>query len=390
MSRATRARRIVAAGLYGGGSLGALSAALYGVLYGESKLARRRIKEPTGLPPESNGTWGPDGLADSAAAVVRAGRRSAPAATPLVLAMIGDSSAAGFGAGAPEHTPGAVIAVRLSGLTGRPVQLLSTAVIGARSSDLASQIGRALAGQHPDIALIMIGANDVTHRVKASESIRYLTAAVQTLGGAGVPVVVATCPDLGTIKPIAQPLRFFARRLSRSLAAAQTIAVVEAGGRTVSLGDLLGPEFAKRRELFSEDQFHPSEHGYRAAAEAILPSIMAILDLPTETSPAGRFTGRRARPIASAAARAAGHPGTEVAQAQVDGESFGERGRWARLLRRNTEPTGLIEPGLGDHEDEQDLPADDASLDAVSQEDAVSFGSYSPAGEGSPGTATQG
>ncbi len=38
--------------------------------------------------------------------------------------------------------------------------------------------------------------------------------------------------------------------------------------------------------------------------------------------------------MAKAAARAAGLPGTEVAPAQVHGESAGRRGPWARLIRR--------------------------------------------------------
>jgi lysophospholipase L1-like esterase len=331
MSRATHARRIVAAALYGGGGLGALSAAMYGVLYGESKLARRRIAPPRAPAPAVDGIW--HGL-DPDATTVRA---------PLRMAMIGDSSAAGVGVVTNAHTPGALLALGLSDRAQRPVELLSTAFIGARSSDLPAQVVKALdavAPQKLDIAVIMIGANDVTHRVRPADSIRDLTAAVRTLRAAGSQVVVATCPDLGTIRPIAQPLRYIARRWSRALAAAQTIAVVEADGRTVSLGNLLGPSFAAQRHWFSEDGFHPSEHGYAAAAEVMLPSVLASLQLPTGTEPATRFTSRRARPIANAAARAAGHPGTEVARAEVDGRQFGDRGRWARLLRRqaSTEP----------------------------------------------------
>jgi lysophospholipase L1-like esterase len=325
MSRATRARRIVAAALYGGGGLGALSAAMYGLLYGESKLARRRIAPPRRPAPAVDGIW--HGLDPDAAS----------AALPLRMAMIGDSSAAGVGVASDVHTPGALLAMGLSEHSGRPVELLSTAFTGARSSDLASQVGRALGAASPqqlDIAVIMIGANDVTHRVRPADSIRDLRAAVRTLRAAGAQVVVGTCPDLGTIRPIAQPLRYLARRWSRALAAAQTIAVVEADGRTVSLGDLLGPSFAKQRHWFSEDGFHPSEHGYAAAVEVMLPSVLAALDLPTGTEPATRFTSLKARPIADAAARAAGHPGTEVAPAEVDGRQFGDNGRWARLLRR--------------------------------------------------------
>ena len=40
------------------------------------------------------------------------------------------------------------------------------------------------------------------------------------------------------------------------------MAVVAEGGRTVSLGSLLGPQFASDRTMFSSDEFHPSAAGY--------------------------------------------------------------------------------------------------------------------------------
>jgi hypothetical protein len=126
----------------------------------------------------------------------------------------------------------------------------------------------------------MVGANDVTHRMPATRSVRHLSAAVRRLRTAGAEVVVGTCPDLGTIEPVQQPLRWLARRASRQLAAAQTIGTVEQGGRTVSLGDLLGPEFAANpRELFGPDNYHPSAEGYATAAMAVLPTVCATLGL---------------------------------------------------------------------------------------------------------------
>ena len=71
------------------------------------------------------------------------------------------------------------------------------------------------------------------------------------------------------------PLRELARQWSRRLAAAQTIAVVEAGGRSVSLGLLLGPSFAAPGELFGRDRFHPSVAGYASMVAALLPSVAA-------------------------------------------------------------------------------------------------------------------
>ncbi|MCW2528627.1 MAG: Lysophospholipase L1-like esterase, partial [Pseudonocardiales bacterium] len=111
----------------------------------------------------------------------------------------------------------------------------------------------------------------------------------------------------------------------------------EAGGRTVSLGDILGPRFATEHDLFGADAFHPSARGYAAAIEVSLPSAAAALGLPTHSESAGPFLTTRARPVAQAAARAAAHPGTEVEPTQVAGEDRGHRGRWARLQRRSSQ-----------------------------------------------------
>lgn len=334
MSRASRARRVVTAAAYGGGSLGALSAAVAGLIYGESKLARRRIAPATTEPPRADGIWTAPGVADDR--------------PPLVLAMLGDSSAAGYGVHLDADTPAARIATGLSALAQRPVRLRNVAVVGAQSAALPRQVEQVLP-ERPDLAVIMIGANDVTHRVRAAESVRHLATALSILAENEVAVVVGTCPDLGTIRPIAQPLRWVARRLSRTLAAAQAVAVVAGNGRAVSLGDILGPEFATRREFFSDDRFHPSAIGYARAAEVLLPSAAAALGLTTVSQPAGPFTSTRARPVTKAAARAASRPGTEVAAAEVRGERAGRRGPWARLTRRRA--TTVI-PGTSGNREE--------------------------------------
>ncbi len=187
----------------------------------------------------------------------------------------------------------------------------------------------------------MVGANDVTHRIDKSVAVRHLAQTVRDLRDAGAEVVVGTCPDLGTVEPVAQPLRLLARRWSRDLAAAQTVAVVEAGGRTVSLGDLLGPEFYERpHEMFSSDRFHPSPAGYARAAAALLPSICAALGLwngEAETAP-DRRRGEGVGPVADAAVQAVRDPGTEVSATAVGGQPRGPRGRWAILRRRPRKP----------------------------------------------------
>jgi hypothetical protein len=180
----------------------------------------------------------------------------------------------------------------------------------------------------------MIGANDVTEGTKPAVAVRHLEHAVERLRALGAEVVVGTCPDLGTIRPLAQPLRAYARRQSRNMAKAQTIAVVRAGGRTVSLGDLLGPLFMSNLHFFSEDRFHPSAAGYAEAAAAILPSCLDELGIRTRVRSASAFTTRRVKTVQKAAAQAVTRPGTEVAGAERFGRREGPRGPFARLRRR--------------------------------------------------------
>ena len=214
------------------------------------------------------------------------------------------------------------------------MEFRNVALPGARSDDLDRQVALVLADPAlaPDVCVIMIGANDVTNRMPATRSVRHLSSAVRRLRTAGAEVVVGTCPDLGTIEPVRQPLRWLARRASRQLAAAQTIGAVEQGGRTVSLGDLLGPEFAANpRELFGPDNYHPSAEGYATAAMAVLPTVCAALGLwPAEEERPDVTRREGFLPVARAAAEAASEAGTEVTAAMPTGP----KGPWALLKRR--------------------------------------------------------
>lgn len=331
MALTTTTRRLAAATAYGGGSVALGGVALAALLREEARAARRNIESRTtkGDPPSGDGLYGQRS---------RNGRTK-----PLVFTVLGDSSAVGLGVHRAAETPGVLIASALAELAERPVRLVRLAKSGARSPDLDEQVERALA-ERPDVALIMIGANDVTSRTRPAVSVKHLGEAVRRLTEAGCEVVVGTCPDLGTIRPIAQPLRTFARRWSRQMAAAQTIAVVEAGGRTVSLGSVLGPAFASDRAMFSVDEFHPSAHGYAQAAAVLLPSVADAVGAWPASADRGVRPIRRGtvRPIEKAAVRAASRTGTEVQPAEVGGSDTGPWGAWALLRRRR--PTGIPTP----------------------------------------------
>lgn len=292
---------------------GAAYAGYYGVLLGESLLARRAIGMTDERPPRADGVYGDDLPGD-----------------PVRCLVLGDSAVVGYGMTSADDTPPALFGLGLAQVLDRPVDVRSEAVVGAQTSDLREQVNRGLT-HRPDVAVVVVGTHDVTHRVPAYVSTKLLGTAVRRLVAAGCEVVVGTCPDLGTVRPLPQPLRLVARRRSRALAERQTKAVVAAGGRAVSLGDLLGPVFDEKHDLmFGADRFHPSATGYANMASVLVPSMAAAL---RERDRAGGPTDvtaprRDLMSLDEAAERAGRHAGTEVSQ----------QGRWAGVLRRQSLP----------------------------------------------------
>jgi lysophospholipase L1-like esterase len=299
-------RRIKLAGQILGGVTGALAtvtALSAGLLLRQAADARRIIPMAEAPPPRGDGLYGG-----------KFGGRA------ISMVILGDSTAAGYGVHRPRETPGALLATGVSRRLHRPVRLHRLAVVGSMSSGLPYQVDAAL--EHaPDVAIILIGGNDVTHASGRSSAVHHLGEAVRRLREAGCRVVVGTCPDIGAIQPIKPPLRWLARKWSRDLAAAQTVAVVAAGGRTVSIGGLLGPMFeADPVRMFSSDHFHPSAEGYARAAAVVLPTLLAALG---EDDRAVLTGGEGVRSLEEAAQEAVQAPGTEVSAA----------GRWAVLRR---------------------------------------------------------
>ncbi|GGN27675.1 lysophospholipase L1-like esterase [Actinoplanes campanulatus] len=285
------------------GAVAGLTAISAGLLMRQAADARRIIPMAEAPPPRGDGVYG-----------AKFGGR------PVNLVILGDSSAAGYGVHRPRETPGALFATGVSRRLRRPVRLHRLAVVGSVSAGLPYQVDAACEYE-PDLAIILIGGNDVTHFSARDAAVRHLGDAVRRLRAAGCRVVVGTCPDLGAIQPIKPPLRWLARRWSRQLAAAQTIAVVEAGGRTVSLGNLLGPMFeADPVRMYSSDRFHPSAEGYARAVSVMMPTVMAVLGTEDRVAIP---VAEDVRALPEAADVAVRSPGTEVAPA----------GPWARMRR---------------------------------------------------------
>lgn len=316
MGKSEAARKVAATAVVGGGGLSLLGVSAYGLIKAEAKLARRAIGDADGATLAATGWYGSG--------------RPGPA---LRLALLGDSSAAGYGVTRVEDTPGARLATAVAEAADRRVFLTSLPVVGAQTRQLGPQVDKALALQ-PDLAVILVGANDVTHGRRISESVRELRKVVTRFSDRGVQVVVGTCPDLGTVGPLAPPLKQIARLMSQRLAAAQAVATVESGGTSVSLASILGAEFQKLPTLlFGPDRFHPSAAGYSRLASVLVPAALAALGIGPEQAQASEAKGPLL-PIGDAAVLASKTAGTTL-----EGPATERRPRFVRLLRRGQAPT---------------------------------------------------
>lgn len=250
------------------GAGGAMAGAVCGMLNRQGQRARRTLEIPGWFPYRADGVYLPDGSGPIPP--------SAHTGDVLTFAVLGDSSAAGLGVDRPADLPGVVLARGLAEEAGRPVRLDTLAICGCTTQDLGAQVDAALVDP-PQAALIMIGANDVTRRMVPRQSAELLGEGVARLREAGAAVVVGTCPDLGAVRAIPQPLRAIARAWSRALGRLQRDVVLRAGGMPVPIADLLTPEFSTQPALFSRDHFHPSTAGYDAACSVLLPALCSVL-----------------------------------------------------------------------------------------------------------------
>ena len=170
--------------------------------------------------------------------------------------------------------------------------------------------------------MILIGANDVTHTVLPSHSVRQLVrgrtppARRRRRRSSSAPAPTSApssrsrprssrSPGPGRAGwPPPRPSRWSRRAAARSRSARSS-----------------GPEFAAAPALlFGPDQFHPSADGYRSLVTVLLPSTLAALGLaPDDEAQPEAFRGEGVLPIVTAAVQAVNNPGTELDGTEVGG-----------------------------------------------------------------------
>lgn len=224
----------------------------------EIVLALRREYLPTSPVLDVRGTFGP-----------RDGR-------PLRFVVLGDSTAAGVGAGTADLAYPTLLARRLAA-DGFRVELLGIGISGARVRDvLEDQVADAVAAR-PDLIFIGIGANDATHVTPLDAVRRDMGEVLDRLRPTGATIVVAGAPDMRAAA-FHEPLRSLAGWRGRRVTDAIAAAARERGVPAVALAEQTGHFFQRAPEIYlSEDLFHPSAAGYEKWADAIEPVLRKAL-----------------------------------------------------------------------------------------------------------------
>ncbi|MEU4426952.1 SGNH/GDSL hydrolase family protein [Actinoplanes sp. NPDC024001] len=185
----------------------------------------------------------------------------------LRLAILGDSSAAGFGA--PDHASALAgqMASALAALTGRAVSWRVSARGGATARTAPLSLLPGLtdpAGDwRPEVVLVVVGVNDTTRLRRPAvfrRDVARLITAIRAHLGEPVPILLAGLPPVHRFPALPAPLRFVlgshARRLDGRLGAlAQQLPATH----HLPVGQLP----MDRPGLFAPDGFHPAPPAYR-------------------------------------------------------------------------------------------------------------------------------
>jgi lysophospholipase L1-like esterase len=197
----------------------------------------------------------------------------------VTYTVFGDSTAVAQGGAYDQGI--AVQSAQFIASKNHTVHLHNYGVSGARTHDVLAKQLPSMA-ETPDVVLLSVSANDITHGTRVGTVKRDMESIVATLRqkNPDVKIIITGTPAMGSIPRFPQPTRWLASERTKQmnhmfaqLSSEQTITNVE-------IAKKLGPMFAKNPDLFAEDKFHPNTAGYDEWSRAITDTLDSTLTLP--------------------------------------------------------------------------------------------------------------
>lgn len=179
----------------------------------------------------------------------------------VLYVALGDSTAQGIGASAPERGYVGLVARRLQSTTGRPVRVLNFSRAGARTGDVIDEQLPRLAGLSPELVTVAVGGNDI----KDYDDDRFRADADALIAALPPGTVVGDVPWFmhgGAGGRSGQAADYVAARAgARGLPVARLHDAMRQRGWTSMITD------------FAADWFHPNDRGHRLWADVFWEAI---------------------------------------------------------------------------------------------------------------------
>jgi acyl-CoA thioesterase I len=195
----------------------------------------------------------------------------------LTFVVLGDSTTVSQGS---EYSEGYAYASAAFLAQTHTVTWANYGVSGARAADVAEKQVPQAVGLKPDLVLIGVGANDVTHATDQAAVIESLEQTVAALRQANpqVRIILTGAPDMGSPPRLPQPLRWLAGNHTKSLNVDIEALVQREKLTFAPIAKETGPAFRRDHSLFAADNFHPNGRGYALWNVVVQQAIIRALN----------------------------------------------------------------------------------------------------------------
>lgn len=194
------------------------------------------------------------------------------AGTPLKYVIMGDSRVVGQGG---DYEAGIAVQSAKHLAKDHRVSLYNLGVSGARTHDVLSTQVPQLKAIQPDLVVIIIGANDVTHLTKHAAvraDMRRILDQIHT-DAPSAKIVMTDAGAMWSVPRIPHPLRYVAGLSSKALNNDFAQIAAERNVSFAPIGAQTGYAFVHDRSNFAPDKFHPNNKGYGLLAKALYPVL---------------------------------------------------------------------------------------------------------------------
>lgn len=196
---------------------------------------------------------------------------------PLRFAILGDSTSIGQGG---DYDRGiAVSSAKYIADKGYEVTYQNFGISGARVQGVLDKQTTKAVEFKPDVVLLAIGANDVTHLTKLNKVESGMSQIVDRLRTANpdVKIVITGSPQMGSVPRFPQPVKWLAKVRTGKINAVFTRITTTQHLTFAHIADKTGPTFLRHPELFAQDNFHPTTAGYAVWQPVLNQAIDTVL-----------------------------------------------------------------------------------------------------------------